>query len=123
MAYLCFQKSLLDFVSSKTTHTPTRHLHQRQSLCFCTFLQTWNISSWERVREFINLKESALFLLALGNVSRNYKTRKILLLLCMYRYTFSFTLKLKAALLQKLPTFYMKNIKQKDEGICPNCLN
>ena len=33
----------------------------------------------------------------------------------MYRYTFSFTLKLITALLQKLATFYIWNIKQKDD--------
>ena len=33
----------------------------------------------------------------------------------MYRYTFSFTVKLITALLQKLATFYIWNIKQKDD--------
>ena len=33
----------------------------------------------------------------------------------MYKYTFSFTLKLITALLQKLTTFYIWNIKQKDD--------
>ena len=32
----------------------------------------------------------------------------------MYRYTFNFTLKLITALLQKFATFYIWNIKQKD---------
>ena len=33
----------------------------------------------------------------------------------MYRYTFSFALKLITALLQKLAIFYIWNIKQKDD--------
>ena len=32
-------------------------------------------------------------------------------------------MKLKTALPQKLAAFYMQNIKQKDDGIYPNCLN
>ena len=35
----------------------------------------------------------------------------------MYRYTFSFTLKLTTTLLQKLATFHMWNTKQKDDGM------
>ena len=47
-------------------------------------------------------KESILFVMVLGIVSRNYKTRGLLLLPWMIRYTFSFTLKLATTLLQKL---------------------
>ena len=35
----------------------------------------------------------------------------------MYRYIFSFTLKLTTALLQKLAIFHICNVKQKDDGI------
>ena len=35
----------------------------------------------------------------------------------MYKYTFSFTLKLTTTLLQKLATFYMWKVKQKDDGM------
>ena len=38
----------------------------------------------------------------------------------MYRYAFSFTLKLTTALFQKLATFRMWNVKQKDDGIDQN---
>ena len=38
----------------------------------------------------------------------------------MCRYTFIFTLKLTTALLQKLATFHMWNVKQKDDGIDQN---
>ena len=41
----------------------------------------------------------------------------------MYRYTFSFTLKLTTTLLQKLATFHMWNVKQKDDGIDQNTLH
>ena len=40
----------------------------------------------------------------------------------MYRYTFSFTLKLTATLLQKFATFHMWNVKQKDNGMDQNTL-
>ena len=35
----------------------------------------------------------------------------------MYRYTFRFTLKLTTTILQNLATFYMWNVKQKDDGM------
>ena len=41
----------------------------------------------------------------------------------MYRHTFSFTLKLTTTLLQKLATFHMWNVKQKDDGIDQNTLH
>ena len=59
---------------------------------------------------FYFLKEPLLFLLVLGIVNRNYKTR---LLPGIYSYTFSFTLKSATTLLQKLATFYICNVKQK----------
>ena len=40
----------------------------------------------------------------------------------MYRYTFSFTLKLTNTLLQELATFYMWNVNQNDDGIDQNIL-
>ena len=63
---------------------------------------------------FCSLKEGALFLFVLGIISRICKTKNILFL-GMYRYTFSFALKLITALLQKLAIFYIWNIKQKDD--------
>ena len=39
----------------------------------------------------------------------------------MYRYIFSFTLKLITALLQKLAIFHIWNVKQKDDGMVQNC--
>ena len=65
------------------------------------------------------LKDPAPFLLALCVVSRNYKTRKLLLPPCINRYIFSFTLKTRK--LQKL-TFYMWNVK-KDNGMEENTLH
>ena len=41
----------------------------------------------------------------------------------MYGYTFSFTLKLANSLLQKLATFYIWNVKQKDDGVDQNTLH
>ena len=41
----------------------------------------------------------------------------------MYRYIFSFTLNLVTALLQKLPIFYIGNVKQKDDGMDQNTLH
>ena len=38
----------------------------------------------------------------------------------MYRYAFSFTMKLTATLLQRVATFYMWKVKQKDDGINRN---
>ena len=58
----------------------------------------------------------------LGIVSRNYKTKKLLLLPCMYRYIFSFTLRLITTLLQKLGIFHICNVKRKDDGIDQNTL-
>ena len=108
--------------SSSTTHPPTRCLHQRQTLGICFFIQAWNILSWTRIPEFVNLNSQLFFLLVLGIVSRNYKTKKILLLPCMYRYIFSFTLKLITTLLQKLTIFHIWNVIQKDDGMEQNTL-
>ena len=58
-----------------------------------------------------------LFLLVVGIVSWNCKSRISFLLPDMYRYTFSFILNLTTALFQKLATFYKWNVKQKDEGM------
>ena len=41
----------------------------------------------------------------------------------MYRYNFSFTLKLATTLLQKLATFHMWNVKQKDDGMDQNTIH
>ena len=41
----------------------------------------------------------------------------------MYRYIFSFTLKLITALLQKLAIFHIWNVKQKDDGMDQNTLH
>ena len=41
----------------------------------------------------------------------------------MYRYTFSFTLKLTTTLLQKLATFHMWNTKQKEDGMDQNAMH
>ena len=38
----------------------------------------------------------------------------------MYKYTFSFTLKIRTRILQKLATFYMWNVKQKVNGVDQN---
>ena len=54
---------------------------------------------------------------------RNYKTKKILLLSCMYRCIFSFTSKLITTLLQKLAIFHIWNVKQKDDGMDQNTLH
>ena len=67
-------------------------------------------------------KYPTLFLFVFGLVSRNYKTKKLLLLPCMYRYIFSFTLRLITTLLQKLAIFHICNVKQKDDGIGQNTL-
>ena len=40
----------------------------------------------------------------------------------MYRYIFSFTLRLITTLLQKLGIFHICNVKQKDDGIDQNTL-
>ena len=41
----------------------------------------------------------------------------------MYRYIFSFTLKLITTLLQKLAIFHIWNVKQKDDGMDQNTLH
>ena len=41
----------------------------------------------------------------------------------MYSYTFSFTLKLTTTLLQKLATFYVWIVKQKDDEMDQNTLH
>ena len=38
----------------------------------------------------------------------------------MYRYAFSFALKLATILLQKLAIFHMRNVKKKDDGMDQN---
>ena len=102
--------------SSSTTHPPTRYLHQPQALKICFFIEVWSILNWKRVTELI-------FLLALGIVSRIYKTKKILSLPCMCRYIFNLTLKLVTTLLQKLAIFHIWNITQKDYGMDQNTLH
>ena len=57
---------------------------------------------------------ACVFLFELAFVNRNYKTRKFLWLSCVYRYTFSFTLKLTTTLLQKLATLYIWSVKEKE---------
>ena len=47
----------------------------------------------------------------------------MLLLPFMYRYTFSFTLKLLTTLLEKLPIFHIWNVKQNDDKIDQNTLH
>ena len=58
-----------------------------------------------------------------GIVSRNYKPKKILLLPCIYRYIFRFTLELINTLLQKLAIFHIWNVIQKDGGMNQNSLH
>ena len=50
-----------------------------------------------------------IFLLVLGIVSRKFKTRKLLLLPCIYTYNISFTMQLTTTLLRKLATFFWKS--------------
>ena len=89
-----------------------RYLHQRQTLGFCTFIQAWSIKRWARVTDFVNLKSQCFFFLHLVLQAKTTKPKKILLLPCMYRYAFSFALKLTTILLQKLATFHMRNVKK-----------
>ena len=67
-----------------------------------------------KINRFFELKEAAVFVFVLGILRRIYKTKEILLL-AMYIYNFSFTMKLITALLQKFATFYIWNIKQKND--------
>ena len=93
-------------------HLQDTYINDKQmNLHFCTSMEHVKLS---RRNRFCWLKEAALFLFVLGVISRIYKTKKILFL-GMYKYTFSFTLKLITALLQKITTFYIWNIKQKDD--------
>ena len=74
--------------------------------------------------EYFNLKsERCLFFYLVLCVSRIYKTRKLSLLPCIYRYTFRFTLSLTTSLLQKLATSYSWNLKQKDDRMDQNILH
>ena len=102
--------------STNITHAPTRHLHQFQTLGFCSFKQAWSMDKSKKLGKSnkVNLRRQRI---VLGIVSKNYKTRKLLLIPCMYRYTFSFTLKLATKLLQKLAKFYMHIVKQRDDGL------
>ena len=50
-----------------------------------------------------------IFLLVLGIVSRKFKTRKLLLLPCIYTYNISFTMQLTTTLLRKLARFFWKS--------------
>ena len=108
--------------SSSTTHPPTRYLHQPQAwnLLFYTSMEHLKLCKSNRVCQ---PKQPALFLLALGILSRNYKTKKILTLPCTHRCIFSLTLKLITTLLQKLAMFYIWNIKRKDDGMKQNTLH
>ena len=103
------------FFSSKSTYGSTKHLHQWQTLGLCTFLQVWSIKGWARLAEFLNNLKSQHFLYLVWHLK--LETRKSLLLLCVFRYTFSFTLRLTSTLLQKLAKFYMWNVKQEDDGM------
>ena len=103
------------FFSSKSTYAATRHLHQWQTLGLCTFLQVWSIKGWARLAEFVNNLKSQHFLYLVWHLK--LETRKSLLFLCVFRYTFSFTLRLTSTLLQKLAKFYMWNVKQEDDGM------
>ena len=69
----------------------------------------------QKLRKSNRVCESALAFLVLLILSRNYKTRRLLLLPRMYSYICSFTLKLTATLLQKLATFYMSDVRQNNE--------
>ena len=51
--------------SSNTTHPPTRHLHQPQTLEICFFIQVWDMLSWAKVTEFVNLNSQLYFFLYL----------------------------------------------------------
>ena len=53
-----------------------RHLHQRQTLGFCTFIQTWSIRSWVKVTEFANLKSWNFFFLYLLSQLERIKPEK-----------------------------------------------
>ena len=58
--------------SSSTTHPPTRHLHQQQTLGIRCFIQAWNILSWAGVTEFVNLN-SQLFLVLQAETTKPKK--------------------------------------------------
>ena len=81
------------------------------NLHFCTSMENLKLS---KINRFFELKEAAVFVFVLGILRRIYKTKEILLL-GMYIYNFSFTMKLITALLQKFATFYIWNIKQKND--------
>ena len=84
----------------------------------------WSIRNKARVTEFVNLKSQCFFFLYLVlQVNRSYKTRKTLLIPCMYRYTFTFILKSTTSLLQKQAIFYLCNVQQKDDGVDQNTLH
>ena len=120
MDFLYFQKCLHDFFPS--TSTIQLQVTQHQTLGFCTVIQACSIKSWARVTELVNLKSRCFFFFYLVlQISRNYKTRKLLLLPCMY--SFSFTLTLAASLLQNLAKLYIWNVKQKDDGVDQNTLH
>ena len=51
--------------STNSTHATTRHLHQRQILGFRILIQAWNVRSWARATEFVNLKSQFFFFLNL----------------------------------------------------------
>ena len=91
----CNSKTLIWTTYFKLLHFNTGMQHHK--------LDKTNRVSW--------LKEPAFFLFVLGFIGWNYKTRKLSLLPCMYRYTFSFTLKLTATLLWKLATFWWNGPK------------
>ena len=56
MNFPSFQKCSYNFFHRTPPKAPTRDLHQRKTLGFCTFLEVWSIRSWVRVTEFVNLK-------------------------------------------------------------------
>ena len=103
MYFYVFRNVYLIF-SSSTTHPHARYINDKHmNLHFWASMEHLKLSKRNR---FCSLKEGALFLFVLGIISRICKTKNILFL-GMYRYTFSFALKLITALLQKLAIFYI----------------
>ena len=102
MDFLCFQKYPHNFFFQ---------YHPSTYKILTSTTNTWNLLFYIST-EHLKLRKSnkILFLLVVGIVSRNYKTKKILSSPWMYRYIFSSTLKL-TTLLQKLAVFHIWNIE------------
>lgn len=122
MGCLCFQKRLHDCLSQTplVTYKALTSVTYYWLLHYYAAMEHQKLGKSKRVCE---LKEPVHFLLVLGIVSRNNKTRKLLLHSCMYRFNFSFTLKLTTLLLQKLATFCMWIVKQKEDKMDKNTLH